>query len=259
MRESCRACMAWKSASTRCCNSGEIAVPKTTSNDESLAGMTFMPISPTRYSPLLRARLLPMNRASGQECQTASPAATAILWSIPQCGITDLAHIFQTDEVPKPPARGRIPSKYCRTDTGMGLAEWAIWPCAHYNVHWGNSARFSTDESMASSAKAAPAKTRRPIRKTSSATVAKRAPRPRGIALDDPSLFINRELSLLDFQRRVLEEAQDSTNPSLDRVMFLSFVGSNLDEFFMVRVAGLKRQIEKGVIDSGPDAMGPAE
>ena len=79
------------------------------------------------------------------------------------------------------------------------------------------------------------------------------------ISLDDPSLFINRELSLLDFQRRVLEEAQDITNPLLDRVMFLSFVGSNVDEFFMVRVAGLKRQIEKGVMDSGPDAMTPAE
>ena len=64
---------------------------------------------------------------------------------------------------------------------------------------------------------------------------------------------------MLDFQRRVLEEAQDATNPPLDRVMFLSFVGSNVDEFFMVRVAGLKRQIEKGVIDSGPDAMTPAE
>jgi len=87
----------------------------------------------------------------------------------------------------------------------------------------------------------------------------KRIPQPHGISLDEPSLFINRELSLIDFQRRVLEEAQDPSNPPLERVMFLSFVGSNLDEFFMVRVAGLKRQIEKGVMDSGPDAMTPAE
>jgi polyphosphate kinase len=87
--------------------------------------------------------------------------------------------------------------------------------------------------------------------------IVERAEHP--LSLDDPSLFINRELSLLDFQRRVLEEAQDSANPPLDRVMFLSFVGSNVDEFFMVRVAGLKRQIEKGVIESGPDAMTPAE
>ena len=77
--------------------------------------------------------------------------------------------------------------------------------------------------------------------------------------LDDPALFVNRELSLLDFQRRVLEEAQDKRNPLLDRLMFLSFVGSNLDEFFMVRVAGLKRQIEKSVTETGPDGMSPIE
>jgi polyphosphate kinase len=77
--------------------------------------------------------------------------------------------------------------------------------------------------------------------------------------LDDPQLYINRELSLLDFQRRVLEEAQDGHNPLLERVMFLSFVGSNVDEFFMVRVAGLKRQVEKGVSDPGPDGMSSSE
>jgi len=77
--------------------------------------------------------------------------------------------------------------------------------------------------------------------------------------LDDPELFINRELSLIDFQRRVLEEAQDSSNPLLERLMFLSFVGSNIDEFFMVRVAGLKRQVEKGVSDPGPDGMSSSE
>jgi len=110
---------------------------------------------------------------------------------------------------------------------------------------------------MATSAKAAPAKTRRPPRPAT--PPAKQASPPNAISLDDPSLFVNRELSLLDFQRRVLEEAQDTTNPTLDRLMFLSFVGSNVDEFFMVRVAGLKRQIEKGVMESGPDAMTPAE
>ena len=112
---------------------------------------------------------------------------------------------------------------------------------------------------MATSAKAAPTKSRKTSRPTTLTPVARRAPDQRAHPLDDPSLFINRELSLLDFQRRVLEEAQDSTNPLLDRVMFLSFVGSNIDEFFMVRVAGLKRQIEKGVTDSGPDSMTPPE
>jgi polyphosphate kinase len=125
--------------------------------------------------------------------------------------------------------------------------------------HWGESCRSTSDEIMATSAKAAPAKSRRPRRQSPASSSARSAPQSRPNPLDDPSLFINRELSLLEFQRRVLEEAQDASNPPLDRVMFLSFVGSNLDEFFMVRVAGLKRQIEKGVIDSGPDAMTPAE
>ena len=114
---------------------------------------------------------------------------------------------------------------------------------------------------MATSVKSAPVKVRStPRRPTSAAPAEKPAQHPHAVvSLDDPSLFINRELSLLDFQRRVLEEAQDATNPILDQVMFLSFVGSNVDEFFMVRVAGLKRQIEKGVMESGPDAMTPAE
>ncbi len=76
--------------------------------------------------------------------------------------------------------------------------------------------------------------------------------------LDAPELYVNRELSMLEFQRRVLEEAQDDTVPLLERVKFLSIVGSNLDEFFMVRVAGLKRQVEQGVLDCGPDGMLPA-
>jgi polyphosphate kinase len=76
--------------------------------------------------------------------------------------------------------------------------------------------------------------------------------------LDDPRLYLNRELSLLAFQRRVLEEAQDAGNPLLERVKFLAILGSNLDEFFMVRVSALKHQVEAGILEVGPDAMPPA-
>lgn len=76
--------------------------------------------------------------------------------------------------------------------------------------------------------------------------------------LSDPRLYLNRELSLLGFQRRVLEEAEDPANPLLERIHFLSIVGSNLDEFFMVRVAGLKAQVDAGVPEIGPDRMSPA-
>jgi polyphosphate kinase len=79
------------------------------------------------------------------------------------------------------------------------------------------------------------------------------------VAFEDPSLYVNRELSLLEFQRRVLEEAEDPTNPLLERVKFLSILGSNLDEFFMVRVAGLKNQVDAGISDTGPDGMTPPQ
>jgi len=79
------------------------------------------------------------------------------------------------------------------------------------------------------------------------------------INLDNPGLFVNRELSALEFQRRVFEEAQDEKNPLLERVKFLAIIGSNLDEFFMVRIAGLKKQVEAGVRELPPDGMTPAE
>ena len=77
--------------------------------------------------------------------------------------------------------------------------------------------------------------------------------------LDNPSLYVNRELSLLSFQQRVLDEALDETNPLLERVKFLGILGSNLDEFFMVRAAGLKQQIEAGIEEPGPDGMTPRQ
>src|ERR1039457_5164382 len=76
--------------------------------------------------------------------------------------------------------------------------------------------------------------------------------------LRDPGLYINRELSLLAFQRRVLEEAIDDRNPLLERVKFLSILGSNLDEFFMVRVAGLAAQLDAGTVEVGPEGMTPS-
>jgi polyphosphate kinase len=77
-------------------------------------------------------------------------------------------------------------------------------------------------------------------------------------SLDVPQLYVNRELSLLEFQRRVFEEAQNERNPLLERVKFLSIVGSNLDEFFMVRVAGIMQQMAAGIYDLSPDGMTPA-
>src|ERR1041384_816575 len=77
-------------------------------------------------------------------------------------------------------------------------------------------------------------------------------------ALDDPALYVNRELGLLSFQWRGLEEARDPSNPLLERSKFLSIVGSNLNEFFMVRVATLTAQVDAGILEFGPDRMSPS-
>ncbi len=73
--------------------------------------------------------------------------------------------------------------------------------------------------------------------------------------LDRPELYINRDLSWIEFNRRVFEEAQDNRHPLLERVKFLSIFDTNLDEFIMVRLAGLKDQVEAHVPSLSPDGM----
>ena len=93
-------------------------------------------------------------------------------------------------------------------------------------------------------------------RKRSADSVKQAVPGPH---LDSPAAYLNPHLSLLAFQRRVLEEAKDQTCPLLERVKFLSILGSNIDEFFMVRVAGLWQQIETRTTEISLDGRSPSE
>ena len=77
--------------------------------------------------------------------------------------------------------------------------------------------------------------------------------------LTDPSLYVNRELSLVEFNRRVIHQSMENSFPLLERLRFLCIVSSNLDEFFEIRVAGLKQQEAYGSTRSGPDRMTPSE
>jgi polyphosphate kinase len=98
------------------------------------------------------------------------------------------------------------------------------------------------------------------IERTHAAIPATPAPPPvTDGALSEPRLYINRELSWLAFDRRVVEEAADPALPVLERLKFLGISSSNLDEFFMIRVAGLKQQLASGVGESGADGLSPAE
>ncbi len=76
--------------------------------------------------------------------------------------------------------------------------------------------------------------------------------------LEDPALYLNRDLSWLDFNRRVLEEAQDSSVPMLERLKFLAIFSSNLDEFYMVRVGNIQQKVQANIpVGSGADQMSP--
>jgi len=73
------------------------------------------------------------------------------------------------------------------------------------------------------------------------------------VDLSNPDLYINRETSLIEFNKRVLEHARDDKNPLLERLRYLCISSGNLDEFFEIRVAGLKQQKSLGVASIGPD------
>ncbi|TFG62134.1 MAG: RNA degradosome polyphosphate kinase, partial [Nitrospirales bacterium] len=77
--------------------------------------------------------------------------------------------------------------------------------------------------------------------------------------LDDPKLYLNRELSWLEFNKRVLEEAEDPSNPLLERFKFLAIFFNNLDEFFMIRISGLREQLTSGVLEASLDGTRPSE
>ncbi len=79
------------------------------------------------------------------------------------------------------------------------------------------------------------------------------------LALDSPELFVNREVSWLQFNERVLELAEDDGIPLLERVKFLAIYAQNLDEFYMVRVAGLHDQVDAGIDARGPDGLSARE
>jgi polyphosphate kinase len=99
------------------------------------------------------------------------------------------------------------------------------------------------------------------LREEKQSPVLKEVPRPslHPIAPSATRLFFNRELSLLEFHKRVLEEALDQSNPVLERLKFLAIFSANLDEFFMIRVSGLKEELEENVTELSLDGMTPSE
>ncbi|MFT2111230.1 polyphosphate kinase 1 [Marinomonas sp. 2405UD68-3] len=98
-----------------------------------------------------------------------------------------------------------------------------------------------------------------PEQPTAPSHVAIEARSPEKINLNDPELYFNRELSHLEFNMRVLEQAMDENHPILNRLMFLCIFSSNMDEFFEIRVAGLKSQLEYSREKNGPDGLHPKD
>ena len=85
------------------------------------------------------------------------------------------------------------------------------------------------------------------------------SPKLKEVDLNNSEYFINRELSLLEFNRRVLFQARNKKTPLLERLFFLCIVSSNLDQFFEIRVSGLKQQVAYGSTQRGPDNLSPSE
>lgn len=108
-----------------------------------------------------------------------------------------------------------------------------------------------------SSRKTTTKKTTSAAKKTTKAVKEEKA--PAAVNLDSPSLYTNREISWIEFDRKVLETAEDRKVPLLDRVKFLAIFFNNLDEFYMVRVMNLQRQARSNVLPTGPDKMPPAK
>src|SRR5688500_20035260 len=79
------------------------------------------------------------------------------------------------------------------------------------------------------------------------------------LSVDNPRYLFNRELSWLEFNKRVLEKGLDDKTPMLERLKFLSIFSNNLDEFFMIRVSGLKEQVSGGIFELSPDGLSAAE
>src|SRR3989339_1246063 len=113
-------------------------------------------------------------------------------------------------------------------------------------------------------AKTSPKKTKAATPKDGEELKAQTAAKPEGeklkeINIKDPSLLLNRDLAWLEFNRRVLEEAEDPDTPALEKLKFISIFSSNLDEFFQARVGALARLVQAGVIDPDQSGLLPKE